>query len=488
MRRALILANVGSRDVSYTGGKLEGRLDPKEGILPPRTLGGILLREYEVAKDNIELPIIEKGIRHVESLDYKYPEVLQRGADAPVVGIFCTDQEDPRYRGSDTIEFAKILRRKLPEVFPTRKENKGVRLNDEASVTIHAVGDRDPSRYDDMYAYYEVFFATEERYRNPDEWRCFVLTSGGTPAMNAALILHAVRHFGESCVQVHVPREDEASELRIGEEMLRGATERRFNEALETLQFGAAARILADTSREDYRAHACRYAAHRLGFDFRGAADHCRAAIRAAHGDAKRYLERHERLTGRLAQGRSDWANRPLFIEEVFFNLEVKARLGEYVDALARVFRLQEALLGWVVRNEIGIETDEDRVVEEKEAEAVPGLWEYMATKLRQPPKINRYSLTVIAGYLLKPEAGLPEERRERIAQVRGAANKINKLSNLRNRTIVAHGFEGVSEKDVFRVYGSDTLVEDLRAMVSVALDRPLSDNPFFDLAERLKF
>ena len=158
------------------------------------------------------------------------------------------------------------------------------------------------------------------------------------------------------------------------------------------------------------------------------------------------------------------------------------------MDVLGRVFRLQEALLGWIVRSEIGIETDEDRVVEEKEVDAVPGLWEYMTKKLSPAPRINRYSLTVISGYLLKPEAGLAEERQERISKVRSAANKINKLSDLRNNTIVAHGFEGVSERDIVRVYGSDTLVEDLRSMVGVALDRNLSDNPFFDLAERLKF
>jgi hypothetical protein len=485
--RVLILANVGSRDVRYTGKDLDGHVDEKRD-LPPRSMGSLLLHEYEQVKDDIELPIVGKGIRHIESLSYKYPGVLQRGNNAPTVGLFCTDQEDERYRESDTIEFAKIVQMKLPEVFPHRKDNKGIRLSDRGLVTIHTIGDHDPSRYDDMYSFYAGFFADKARDWNPNEWRCFVLTSGGTPAMNAALILQAVQHFGENCVQIHVPREDEASELRIGEDMIRAETEHRFDEALETLQFWAAARILAETSREDYRAHACRYAAHRLAFDFRGAVDHCRAAIRVAHGDARKYLERHERLTVRLAQGRPEWANRHMFIEELLYNLEAKAWLNEYVDMLGRVFRLQEALLGWIVRSEIGIETDEDRVVEAKEVETVPGLWEYMEEKLPGGSRINRRSLTVISGYLLKPTAGLPDERRERISNVRSAANKIDKLSNLRNKTIVAHGFEGVSEREVVQTWGSDTLVEDLRSTVGAALDRDLSENPFFELAERLRF
>jgi hypothetical protein len=486
-RRALILANVGSRDVRYTGEDLDGHADESRE-LTPRRMGAFLLRECENAKDDIDLPILGKGIGHIESLSYKYPEVLQRGNDAPTVGLFCTDQEDERYRESDTIEFAKVVQTKLPQMFPNSKDNKGIRLSDKRSATILPIGEHDPSRYDDMYSFYAGFFAEKARDWIPLEWRCFVLTSGGTPAMNAALILQAVRHFGENCVQIHVPREDEASELRIGEEMVRAETERRFDEALETLQFRAAARILAETSREDYRAHACRYAADRLAFDFRGAVDHCRAAIRAAQGDVRKSLERHERLTVRLAQGRPEWANRHMFIEELFYNLEVKAQLNEYVDMLGRVFRLQEALLGWIVRSEIGIESDEDRVVEEKEVERVPGLWEYMAEKLPSGTRINRRSLTVISGYLLKPAAGLPDERREKISKVRSAANKIDKLSNLRNKTIVAHGFEGVSEREVMQTWGSDTLVEDLRSTVAEALDRDLSENPFFELAERLRF
>ena len=99
-RRALILANVGSRDVRYTGKNLDERLSQKEGFPPPRTMGSALLKKYEDVKNHIELPIVEKGIRHIEALSYKYPEVLQRGNDAPAVGLFCTDQEDQRYRES----------------------------------------------------------------------------------------------------------------------------------------------------------------------------------------------------------------------------------------------------------------------------------------------------------------------------------------------------------------------------------------------------
>jgi len=481
-RKVLILANVGNRDVKYDGDSTEilSKLDEDAA----RNTGEVLLEYYEDVVESIELPIIRKGIEYIESLKYKYEEVLGRGEAAPRVELFCTDQEVPHAK--DTIGFARIIQKKLPELFPNKKENKGLRLRDKDPVAINTTH-YNPSRYDYMYDFYGEFFVEKEATWEPGEWLCFVLTSGGTPAMNATLILHAVQHFGENCVQIYVPDRDEPSELRLGEEMLRAATERRFNEALDASQFRAAAGTLEDSARADYRTHACRYAEHRLAFDFRRAVDHCRAAIRASPRETKGFLESHERDTSRLLQGGENLNNRILLIEELYYNLEIKYRSGEFVDALARVFRLQEALLGWVVQRETGINTGEDKVIEKVEASSIPGLWEYMEEKLYRAPKATRYSLTVISKYLLDSAAGLPAERKELVATVRKTANSINGLGNLRNKSIVAHSFEGVSEAEIKSIYKGD-LIEDLRASVGEALNRDLSTNPFFELSEKLSF
>ncbi len=482
-RKVLILANVGNRDVRYAGDSTEvlSRIEPDAA----RSTGDLLLEHYEDVAQSIELPIIQRGIRYIESLKYKYEKVLGRGQDAPRVELFCTDQEEPHAK--DTIGFARIIEKKLPGLFPNSRENKGLRLKDKNPVIINTTR-YNPSRYDYMYDFYGEFFAEKEADWESGEWLCFVLTSGGTPAMNAALILHAVQHFGENCVQIYVPDRDEPSELRLGEEMLRAATERRFNEALDASQFRAGARTLEASSRADYRVHACRYAEHRLAFDFRRAMDHCRDAIRESLGETKRFLESHERDTSRLVQGGGDLDNRTLLIEELFYNLEVKYRSGEFVDALARVFRLQEALLGWVVQRETGIKTDEDKLIEEAEARSiVPGLWEYVVEKSPRGTKINRRSLTEVSGYLLKPQAGLPTGRVEEVSRIRKTANSLDALGQLRNKSIIAHSFEGVSEAEIEGIYKGD-LIEDLRAGVGNALNRDLSVNPFFDLAEKLKF
>lgn len=482
-RKVLILANVGNRDVRYAGDSAEvlSRIDPDAA----RSTGDVLLEHYEDLASSIELPIIQRGMQYIESLQYKYDEVFERGEEAPRVELFCTDQEEEPH-AKDTVGFATIIEKKLPELFPNSKENKKLRLNERDPVATNTTR-YNPSRYDYMYDFYREFFAEKEAVWEPEDWLCFVLTSGGTPAMNAALILHAVQHFGENCVQVYVPDKDEPSELRLGEEMLRAATERRFNEALDASQFRAAAGILEASSRADYRVHACRYAEHRLAFDFSRALDHCWYAIRDSEGEQKKFLERHERDTSRLVQGGEDLNNRVLLIEELFYNLEVKYRAGDFVDTLARVFRLQESLLGWVVQRETGIKTDEDKPIEEQEARSVPGLWEYIQDKNPRGTKVNRRSLTEVSGYLIKPQADLPADRVEEVRRIRKTANKLDALGNLRNKSIIAHSFEGVSEEEIKRIYKGD-LIEDLRVGVGDALGRDLSTNPFLELAERLKF
>lgn len=469
-RKVLILANVGNRDVLLDG----------EALWPPREKGAEILERFNKVARDVALPIVSPALRHIGSSGWEVSE-------SPDVGLFYTDQGDERFRGSDTVEFAKIMKRKLLDEFPRREESGGVQFSSGKSIFTKPIRES-PARYDDMYGFYRDYFAGNAHIREPEGWLCFVLTSGGTPAMNAMLILHAVQHFGENCVQIYVSPEGEAHDMRVGEEIVRAAVERRFDDALAASQFRAAAEILEDGERGGYRASACRYAEHRLAFDFRGADRHCREALKKSEGDARRWLEGHSRLAQKLQYGASDPS---LLIEELFYNLEVKWVCGEYVDVLGRSFRLAEALRTWIIESNTPIRNDGKTSLKKQKSEiiAIPGLWERIEKKLDiERPELNRFALTTIMEYMIEAEAHFPEEARERVARVMEGLEKIDKLAELRNKTILAHGFEGVSRERLEAEYGSDSLIEDLRESVGDALGRDLSENPFFELAARLKF
>lgn len=475
-RKVLILANIGNRDVMHAGKFLPS----------PREDGAWLHESYRKESSKIVLPIISPALEYISN------EWEREVADPAAAGLFCTDQENLRFRGSDTVEVARLVRRKILDGFQKPSEDSPPRLHFGGGKAVQTYTiEGTPARYDDMYSFYERFFASNSHFRDPEGWLCFILTSGGTPAMNAMLIFHAVRHFGENCVQIYISPEGVASDMQVGEEMVRAAVERRFNETLDVLQFRAAAKVLERASRGGYRSAACRYAEHRMAFDFRQARKRCLEASRGAEGDVKRYLDGHSRITQDLERGAS---NQALLIEELFYNLEVKYEAGEFVDVLGRAFRLQEALLTWTVESNTDIRTGKRKKLsdQEKAVDSVSGLRASLDsyrtrdnTKLEMKREINRVALTAITEHLTTSDAQLPEEARVRAEKVAEAAAKIEALADLRNQTIIAHGFEGVSEEDI---PGSETLVEDLRQMVGTALNRDLSTNPFFDLAEKLRF
>jgi len=102
--------------------------------------------------------------------------------------------------------------------------------------------------------------------------------------------------------------------------------------------------------------------------------------------------------------------------------------------------------------------------------------------------EMNRIALLAVAQHLATPEAGLTEERRRRAAEAVRAAERIEKLARLRNETIIAHGFRGISDEELASEYGTWRLADDLRQSIGTALSADLSVNPFFEVARLLRF
>lgn len=507
-RRALMLATLGTNDVTLDGGRVT-----------PREKGEEILERYEELSDRIDLPILRPCLDYLGGLGDEYPELLDRN-QGPVVGLYYSDQEvheaTPRERSLDTLFFAEIAERKLRELYPRRKQNKGLRLHGDDAVRLYFVPGN-PSPYDAMYNFFEEFFGkkgheVEERFDRerhdisaPEQWLCCVLPTGGTPAMSSMMLLHAIRHFEANCVQFYVSRDETVTELMVGHNIARSSSRRRFDETLEVLQFRAAARISDKALQESSgTSAAARYAEYRLAFDFRRAREHCRDAVSLLQGgELRRQLERHERALQRLGTVQrlgaeaASHRDQPLLIAEVFYNLEVKYKNGEFVDVLGRCFRLQEALLTWTVEEYTDLRTGKNKTLAgQQEAIAkVPGLKAHLDSyhirkgqPLRQEREINNMHLYAVARHLAKPEANHSADARERAGRTLKAAEGIEKLAGLRNETIIAHGFRGVSAEELIEAYGSDTLAEDLRESVGRALGVDLSTNPFFELAEKLRF
>lgn len=485
-RKVLILANVGNRDVLYD----------EQVIQPARERGEEILTNLNREKSSISLPILHPALRYIESLAYLYPEVADSEVSEPGMWLFYTDQEDPEHRVNDTLMLAEIAKEKLFDDF-NRGKSGGLRIKGKKSIRLMPVRS-EPFRYDRMYRFYKDLFAANKYIRDPENYVCFVLLSGGIPAMNAMLMHHAIGHFGVNCVQIYIPKGQEPFQMRLGEQLSRADARRRFNEALDERQFGAAARIADDAfAGAGGRADACRYAQSRLVFDFERARHYRSEAAAAAENALFDFLERHADEIARLEYGVSANKGPEALIAELFYNIEIKYLGGEHVDVLSRTFRISEALLTWTVEGNTRIRTGPKmKLVKQKDAvEEVPGLHDFLENysdeedgEINFGSNIDRPTLLAVARYLTQPEAGLSTDERRRVEKAVRSVEKIKPLADLRNRSIAAHGFEGVSRERLVQEYGSDTLIEDLRASVGGVLGRPLPVNPLLELAEILKF
>lgn len=467
--RVLFLTNVGNRDLRFDGAPL-----PPDEM---RVRGEAIDREYRTRKDaayrdRLSAPLIEPGLRMA----------LRAGtADDPAeveVVLFVTNQPeagtDPRHHARDTVHVGAVLARYLRARYAGKPA--GARVSAVRSIGIKS----NPSEHDPMFA----FFRTElsgTAFRPPAD-RVYVSAVGGVPAANFALLLNAVHRFGDRCTPLYLPEGARAPiRLDIGERIRRDALREVARHALDGFELERTARLLEALGADAFLVALAEHGAHRLNFDFDRALAALDACVVPVERDAERSLARSLRDELMQLADREDAAS---LIRELFFNLRVVWRQGRYVDVLLRVFRLEEAILRHVVERDHGVSTDSVK------GGADPGFVAFIENNAA----LKRHFQEQKAGgrlldYRREPNVpilthllvGLAEEvdaaTAETYRAVVEAVRRLEKLTSLRNKSIGAHGFLGVSEAAIREAYGRDRdLLADLEALLRTAGIDPADD------------
>ena len=449
MRGPLVLCNVGVRDVSVE------RLP--DGVSGARSIGEALLADLEWAKQRATAPIIVPVLQHLRHrLRLEYPMH---------VVLFATDQRrevGEKYWGNDTIRFAELLQKLLPEWLGFGVEVEVQRIPPDCN----------PSLLDDAY---EAYGDLVGHYRHWDG-QVFCVLSGGIPACNAAMLLQALRHFGERCQAIYKLPEKEPVMLGIGEKVRQNVLEGLALEQLGRLDFSGALCSLQglNLGRSGRAAEALvEYAARRLNFDFDGALRCLDTVERQGYGPVREYaIAARKELEGLLG------GDLRALLQELFLNARIAWEQGRYVDFLGRLFRFEEALLRFMVEDILGLPTGgsaEELGRWRAGILADDGLRRYLCQvrigdEALDPSSPSRPVLRAVLEYALKSGAArpdgrpyLPEKRREQYLQVLRLADKWQPLAQLRNRSIIAHGFAGVSEDDL-----REELVKEMASILQI--------------------
>lgn len=475
--RVVYLANVGTQEVQRNGKRLE----------KPRLDGAELLANYEAVRGELSTPILSAGIGHV----------LQTADTIERVQLFVSDQPAPpvtleRHWERDTIELGKLLQRLLQEQFGERLQRiecEPMRFN--------------PSDYNRTLP----FFAERLPLLIPPDGvdAVYVAPVGGTDASNVGLTINAVRTYREKCQFIYVPERGSVQVLRLHEELLGDYARQEAKAHLARHNYAALRETLKQAHLgKPWHQHLCDYADHRMRFDFQRAEEALQAAIGAAEGGEIRLkLARlqetlqpflREQAPPTSASDEATWTRwfelQRQLLSELFFNLQLKAERGEWVDFLGRLFRLYEAVLRLIFELETRHSTEkhEDSGFEDfsRAIEANTELHNYLVKKRVRFQEANTRNLMLALEFWVRHGKG------KEYGRLRDTLNVIasQELSSLRHKTIIAHGYRGVSREDVQEAAGMpvEQLIEELRnALDAVGASTEEESNPYTTLQKLLQ-
>lgn len=481
---SIIFVNtIGTRDVK-----------PPEGINLPtkaRPLGEAILAILEKDKDylqKLEFPIIKPSIEYVLKSEKKIDRVILVATNKPEPDKDIKEEE-AKFRENDTIEFANVIKEWIIEEygkkFREKYRNKYGEKCGVYEIRIVPIPSENPNLIDSMYEFFGGEIKKKE-FRIEDLERYYLQATGGIPAVNTAILLHSIRRFGEKFRYIYVSEKTgQAHSLQIGTQLLLEYQRQFILGYLSKHDYSAVLTLLKKLNLPDsiVLSNIVEHAKHRLYFDFETTLICIDDAYKSAYADDE---------TRRLCDVITDDLKRLITIidspkiksedliypiRELFFNMKIKYQNEEFVDFLGRLFRFQECILRFIVEKELRFSTEKDD--EDGYKEFVNGIGsrpdlEAFLKSQRFKDKPLDYTepttevLIAILRYLKDDKSPLSGEKKIVYGEVDEILKKVNKLSGLRNKSIIAHGFEGVSKEILEKEYDSPEIVIDLQKVLNL--------------------
>ncbi len=441
--RLLLISTLGNRDLT-----VDGQHIPQEHFRPScETLLAELERDRPSVLSRLGAPILERVItwildRHADP-DYR-PQLR--------IYLIASDQEDDRFRHSDTLPAARLLQAWLPDAFGKDSIER---------ISLWRI-DTNPADYDDAIRFYRLLIG-QRAVPNPRDFAAIYLNpTGGTPALSFGLLTVLAPFFGERSIVLYLPaRTLRPTPLDVG------ATYRQFEalndaiRAIERYDFAHAAHLLRIAMAPLPLYAFAEVLAYRLAFDFRRALQRLEGTVIPASRGNLRQLARREQETlhrlltdaEALEQAREPMPDRyPTLLVELYGSAWTAWEQERYADFLARVFRFEEALLRWAVEHCLNLPTGAERDDRGRPRSlpafrsgiaADPEIAQHVADSPLDP---ERPPTRDLLRHLLK----LPRLATDPVARtVRENSAVLDPLSQLRNRSIVAHGFAPVSREEI---------------------------------------
>ncbi|GAA5528048.1 hypothetical protein [Herpetosiphon gulosus] len=432
----IAFCNVGNSDVAVQGAI----------IRPSRPAGEQHWQTYN--EHQFSAPIIDAFARYFQHRQLIIDRLI----------LFDTDQADTSagnvkdrfgvsLRDKDTLWFGMILERYIQDHW-----SHVIRM-----VERRTIYNTNPSLYDDaMHAFGQQL----ANIKHQPETEYYVLAAGGTQAFNNALQFKAIARFREACFVLYKSEHDQwPYSLNIRKQLLHSFNISTAIQLIQQHNFLGAITLL-EGSVEPGIIELLRYAKYREDFDFDSAQQVLAQIQFDVDGSLRDLVRSIQQNAYQINQ-----ADVQFLLVELYYNAQIAYTNGRYADFLGRIFRFQETVLRYLVETTFNISTDyskahkaENMVKFNQLLTDDPVLHEYLENEQFAGNKLDyqQFSVPVLiamlnfasekAGqrYLNKQQAGLS-------IGILKNLYKINNLTQMRNQSIIAHGFEGVSQAMIIK-------------------------------------
>lgn len=392
-----------------------------------RHLGRVLWSGIDKIKDHLSAPIIQAASLYFSYLTTTINKVI----------LICTDQNPPH--DQDTLYFGRIIRRLIID-------KRWFGINNEADINMFNVQEENIHIPDVMFDFWDRQLKRRPFVSLENFERIYVQPQGGIDAVNQTLMYQLLARYKHRVVYLF--KEDHvAVSRRIGfpQLFLTELEKNRIRAFIEQYHFAQAVQMLPNESNLRRFLEAAQL---RMAFDFRSAFQKYEEIQGTAALSCRRYRDQVVQLIRAIDNGGVH--QEILLFREVFYNMEIKWRQHEYLDVLSRLFRLYEALI-----------TREGVCVLKKNFQAAsdpqPDHWRKWFEALLEKPEAQLLKEHLANNNVIYQEKNPSTFLMYEILKFYKYENFhlfdcISSLSQIRNKSIVAHGYRGVTKEEIERI------------------------------------
>lgn len=419
----------------------------------------------------VDFPILHQISRYLEQNDMDFDHIV----------LFASDQQGS-YQVTDTLYVALLMKMFLNKRKPRARTE-----------VVHVTSN--PTDYDAMMQFY-AGFVEQHTAEIQGSFRNILPLAPGTPACTFGLMMGFLPYLANS-YPLYIPRKGHPVKVSIMSELAREQYRNLLRRAVQAYDYEGAIRILESANFRDESLKYLFSALHqRLNFRF----DAALVQLRKFQERLNTPLIEYERSFFELSKG-----NRKSEIVELFYGIEISFKKRKFLEGVALVFRLQEAVLIQIVEDLLGTEIKKENgrfPGFESAIRACSELDGYLQKKgIRYEP--TRLLLMLIVQYFHDQEKDVGRKQRLKTTlDFCSAVGEISEdvhaqpkghftLGDLRNASPFGHGFGGINEEDIECAYhgGTSRLLEDTRTFLSVntgEVDANFYDRINEELLERI--